>query len=229
MEQVLMELKYILFDMDGVIIDSRRSITECTLYTLSQYNMVPTEEQLSKIIGPPLYRIYTEIFGFDSETAKEAIRIYKKYYDEHAIPLVTLFPGVEDMLSELYAHGKKLMIATARYREVTEAVLDRLDVLKYFCFVGSVNASPGTTEPGARTCKSDVISYCLTENGIYQRENAVMIGDRAEDIEGGKANGIKTFGAAYGFAPEGELLNAAPDRIFKSPLEISRYIIENYE
>ena len=224
-----MELKYILFDMDGVIIDSRRSITESTLYTLSRYGMTPTEEQLKRIIGPPLHRIYTEIFGFDSETAGEAVHIYKKYYDDHAIPLVTLFPGVEDILSELCAHGKKLMIATARFREVTEAVLTRLDVLRYFCFVGSVNAAPGSTEPGARTSKSEVINYCLTENGIFRRENAVMIGDRAEDIEGGKSNGIMTFGAGYGFAPEGELLSSSPDRIFYSPAEIGRYIIENYE
>lgn len=224
-----MELKYILFDMDGVIIDSRRSITESTLYTLGQYGMVPTEEQLKRIIGPPLYSIYTEIFGFDSDTASEAVRIYKKYYDEHALPLVTLFDGVGEMLSELNAHGKKLMLATARFAEVTETILSRLDVLKYFCFVGSVNAAPGSTEPGARTSKAEVIGYCLSENGIYIKENAVMIGDRAEDIEGGKLNGIKTFGAGYGFAPEGELENAAPDRIFNSPVEISRYIIESYE
>lgn len=224
-----MELKYILFDMDGVIIDSRRSITESTLYTLSRYGKVPTEEQLKRIIGPPLHRIYTEIFGFDSETANEAVRIYKKYYNDYALPLVTLFPGVRDMLTELCAHGKKLMIATARFQEVTEAVLTRLDVLRYFCFIGAVNAAPGSTEPGARTGKTEVISYCLSQNGVLRKENAVMIGDRAEDIEGGKANGIMTFGAGYGFAPEGELAGSSPECIFNSPLEISRYIIENHE
>lgn len=224
-----MELKYILFDMDGVLIDSRQSITESTLYTLEQFGMVPTEEQLGRIIGPPLFRIYTDIFGLDVQSAAEAVSIYKKYYDEHAIPLVTLFPGVEEMLSELYAHDKKLMIATARFREITEKILEKLDILKYFCFVGSVNAAPGSTDPDARTNKTEVIRYCLNENGIFTKENAVMIGDRAEDIEGGRANGITVFGAGYGFAPDGELKNASPDRIFSSPVEISRYIIENYE
>jgi phosphoglycolate phosphatase len=49
-----------------------------------------------------------------------------------------------------------------------------------------------------------------------------LIGDRARDIESGKANGTRTIGVTYGFGTETELAAAGPDQICDSPAEIHR-------
>lgn len=223
-----MELKYIIFDMDGVILDSKDSILDATEHTLACFGRVLTPEDADRIVGPPLRKIYEEIFGFSPETAAEAIGIYKKRYAEISYRLAKPFDGVVEMLKELTAHGKKLMIATARYSDTAEFMLEHAGVRQFFCYVGSLELHPDGTDGSLKT-KADVIRDVLTGNDIFDTECAVMVGDRAEDILGGRENHLMTLGALYGFGSREELLGAGADHLAESPLAVSRYIIENYE
>lgn len=223
-----MELKYILFDMDDVILDSRDSIYDATEYTLAQYGRKLDPEDASRIIGPPLRKIYEEIFGFTPEEAAEAIAIYRKRYYDVSFRLARPFEGVVDMLEELAAHDKKLMLATARYSDTAEFMLEQAGVRSFFCYLGCLTLNPDGT-PGLIATKSDVIRDVLSKNDIFDTECAAMIGDRAEDILGGKENRLITFGALYGFGSREELTEAGADYLAESPLAISRYIIENFE
>jgi phosphoglycolate phosphatase len=47
-----------------------------------------------------------------------------------------------------------------------------------------------------------------------------MIGDRCYDIDGARANGVKTIGVAWGYARNGELQQAGADAIAASPAEL---------
>lgn len=217
-----MEFKYILFDMDGVLADTRDSIIATTKYTLSRFGRTPDPEVFGRIIGPPLYKIYCEIFGFDEETAQEAIAIYRKYYAENAVDLIHPFPGVREMLERLIANDRKLMVCTARYENSARMVLEKLGILDCFCFVGGLN---GTAE-GARTKKADVIEYIFKELDIIRRDQAVMIGDRADDVNAAKACGIASMGALYGFGSREELKKAGADMLAETPADIADLIIQ---
>lgn len=59
----------------------------------------------------------------------------------------------------------------------------------------------------------------LTEEMI-QDGQAVMIGDRRYDIEGGKACGLQTIGVLYGYGSRGEFEAAGADHIVETPDEI---------
>lgn len=223
-----MELKYVLFDMDGVILDSKDSILDATEYTLAQFGKTLAPEDHKKIIGPPLMRIYREIFDFDPDMAQEAVRIYRERYHTVSCQYDKPFAGVEEMLQELLGHDKKLMIATARFSGGAEEVLENIGLRQYFCYIGGV---PLQAEAGGMfsTSKSDVIKCVLTENDIFDRECAIMVGDRRDDIIGAKDNLLKSIGALYGFGTEEELVEAEADFLAASPAMISRHIIEDYE
>lgn len=217
-----MEFKYILFDMDGVLANTRDSIIATTKYTLSRFGRTPDPEVFSKIIGPPLFKIYHEIFGLKEEAALEAMKIYQKFYAETAVDLIRPFPGVRDMLDRLIAHDRKLMVCTARYEHSARLVLDKLGILDCFCFVGGLNG----TEEGARTRKADVIEYIFKELDIIDRERAVMVGDRADDVLAAKACGITSIGVLYGFGSREELENAGADMLAEDPAAIADLIIQ---
>ena len=217
-----MEFRYILFDMDGVLANTRDSIIATTKYTLSRFGRTPDPEVFGRIIGPPLFKIYHEIFGFDEKTAIEATDIYRKYYAENAIELIKPFPGVKDMLERLNAHGRKLMVCTARYESAARMVLGRLGILDCFCFVGGLN---GTGE-GCRTKKADVIEYIMKELTIIDREHALMVGDRADDINAAKACGIASMGVLYGFGSREELEKAGADMLAETSADIADLIIQ---
>ena len=207
--------------MDGVLADTEASIIATTKYTLSRYGKTPDPQVFSRIIGPPLFQIYHEIFGFDEETAKEATEIYRKYYAEHAIDLIRPFPGVKEMLERLQAGGKKLMVCTARYENAASLVLGKLGIADYFCLIGGLNG----TGPGARTKKADVIEYIFRELCIPDRDRAVMVGDRQDDVLAAKACGIRSIGALYGFGSRTELETAGADFLAESPEKIAGLIL----
>ena len=217
-----MEFKYILFDMDGVLADTRDSIIATTKYTLSRFGRTPDPEVFGRIIGPPLFKIYHEIFGLEEEAALEAMKIYQKYYADIAVALIRPFPGVKDMLERLNAHDRKLMVCTARYEHSARLVLEKLGILDCFCFVGGVNG----TEEGARTRKADVIEYIFKVLDIIDRERAVMVGDRADDVLAAKACGITSIGVLYGFGSREELENAGADMLAEDPAAIADLIIQ---
>lgn len=217
-----MEFRYILFDMDGVLANTRDSIIATTKYTLSRFGRTPDPEVFGRIIGPPLFKIYHEIFGLEEEAALEAMKIYQKYYAETAVDLIRPFPGVRDMLDRLNAHDRKLMVCTARYEHSARLVLNKLGILDRFCFVGGLN---GTGE-GCRTKKADVIEYIMKELTIIDREHALMVGDRADDINAAKACGIASMGVLYGFGSREELNKAGADMLAETPADIADLIIQ---
>jgi phosphoglycolate phosphatase len=47
-----------------------------------------------------------------------------------------------------------------------------------------------------------------------------MIGDRDQDIDGAKANGLQSVGVLWGYGSRDELMNAGADYLVSTPLDI---------
>ena len=56
-------------------------------------------------------------------------------------------------------------------------------------------------------------------------EECVMIGDRASDIESGRAAGMRTIAVLYGFGAEEELRQAKADFYVASPAELEERLL----
>lgn len=55
-------------------------------------------------------------------------------------------------------------------------------------------------------------------------ERAVMIGDRAVDIESARANGLVGVGVLWGFGDRAELETAQPERLLTSVAELTELL-----
>ena len=63
-----MKYKYLLFDLDGTLWDSREGITKAVAYALEKMGYpVPEQQELSKFIGPPLTEAFPEYCGMKLE------------------------------------------------------------------------------------------------------------------------------------------------------------------
>ena len=66
--------RYILFDLDGTLTDSREGIVHCVRETILGYGgPVPEEETLLRFIGPPLQDSFARFCGYSPEKAAEAV------------------------------------------------------------------------------------------------------------------------------------------------------------
>ncbi len=211
-------MKYILFDLDGTITDSQLGIKNSVEYALNYFNIsVADKNELNKYIGPPLRESFMKFAGLSEEQSRTAMIKYREYYGPKGIFENRLYEGIEELLKNINAKGKKVVLATSKPWIYAEIILEHFKIKKYFDFVA------GSELNSVRTGKADVIKYAVDKFNIDVK-NAVMIGDREHDIEGAKINGIKTIGVLYGFGSRDELEAAGADYIAENVKNIYEFI-----
>ena len=74
---------WVLFDLDGTLVDNSEGITKSTQFALDSYGY-PNQpmETLKKFIGPPLHESFMEFYGFSKGQAFEAVDRYRVRYKE---------------------------------------------------------------------------------------------------------------------------------------------------
>lgn len=210
--------QYLLFDLDGTLTDPMVGITSSVQYALEKFGIhVRYLKELIPFIGPPLAESFQKFYGFSKEDAEKAIQYYREYYTPKGIFENEVYEGIPEMLAHLTEAGFTLLVATSKPTVFARKVLKHFGIEDYFSFVG------GSELDGSRTKKAEVISYILKICGIRAKE-AIMIGDRRHDIEGGKACGLESVGVLYGYGTEQELTEAGADHIIRTVAELEDYL-----
>ena len=94
-----MQYRYLFFDLDGTLWDSREGITKAVRYALEQMGYEsPALEDLYKFIGPPLTESFPEFYGMTMEQAREGVQYFREYFTKQGIFENRLFDGVPEML-----------------------------------------------------------------------------------------------------------------------------------
>lgn len=212
--------KYILFDLDGTLTDPAEGITNSVAYSLSKYGIeVSDKKELYKFIGPPLKDSYIEYYGFSESDAVKAIEYYREYFKPKGMFENEVYEGVPELLEELKQNGKKIILATSKPEVFSTEILKHFDLYKYFDFVS------GATLDGTRSKKADIIAYAISEMGITEKEKCLMVGDRAQDINGAIANGIDSLGVLFGYGDREELESAGATYIAESVKDILKSVM----
>ena len=211
-------IEYILFDLDGTLTDPSLGITNSVMYALKKFKIeIKDRTELYKFIGPPLINAFMDYYGFSKEDALKALSYYREYFSVTGIFENRLYDGIFELLKELWADGKKVILATSKPQEFAKRILDFFGISDFFYFVG------GATMDESRSEKDDIIEYVLNQCKISP-DNAVMVGDRKYDILGAHKFGIKAIGVTYGFGSEEELATAGADCIAHSVTELKEKI-----
>ena len=209
----------ILFDLDGTLTDSGLGITKGVQYALGQLGYdVPPRESLFSFIGPPLHKSFQRHCGVDEAGAAEAVRQFRVYYNEMGGILENeVYPGVRELLRDLKAAGKRLMVATSKPQAAAEKVM------RHFGLDEFVPEIIGGTDD-TRNTKGKVIAYALREYGV-DPTTAVMVGDREHDILGAAENNLPAIGITWGYGDRAELETAGAEAVFDTPAETVQYIL----
>lgn len=215
-------MKYILFDLDGTITEPKEGITKGMRYALNYLGIKDVSlESLEKYIGPPLSETFEIGFGFDKKKTDEAIKKYREYFSEIGIFENALYDGVKEMFSELKQDGKVLIIATSKPQVFAKRIVEHFDVDKYLTFVA------GSELDGSRNSKAEVIDYALKKNNITDINDVIMVGDRKHDIIGAKKNNMKSIGVTFGYGSREELKEAGADYIVDNINELKEMLLKD--
>ena len=210
-----MSFKYCLFDLDGTLTDPAIGITNSVMHALEKYDIhVGDRSELYPFIGPPLDYSFKTFYGFTDEQAVQAIKYYREYFSVTGLFENSVYEGIPEMLENLKEKGVKIALATSKPYEFSIKILKHFDLYKYFDFFGAA------TMDGRISKKEDVISNLLNEMGAPDKDEILMVGDRYHDIEGAKANGLKSAGVLWGYGSAEELEQAGADYVLASSSEL---------
>ncbi|MBQ8880507.1 MAG: HAD hydrolase-like protein [Clostridia bacterium] len=205
---------YIAFDLDGTLSDPEHGLIEGFIYAFKKMGVADygDRESLRRFIGPSLYVVWQEEFGFNSETVIEAIEKFREYYNIYGWWDNKVYGGVREMLATLKARGKKLILATSKPEDTAKKIMSLFELDKYFDFIGGAAGDN-------RDHKWEVLSYSMRESGAVA-DNTVLVGDRMYDAEGAAKCGVDSLGVLWGHGSEEELKNAGFTYLAATPEEL---------
>ena len=202
----------ILFDLDGTLTDPKEGITKSVAHALECFGIqVKDLDSLTRYIGPPLALSFPEYHGIAEEDVPAAIAKYRERFSAVGWAENEAYDGIAELLAELKAAGKKLLVATSKPEKFAVKILEHFDLAQYFDLIcgAPMNAPKGHS-------KADVIRDALQRSDIGDHTGVVMVGDRLHDVEGAHAVGLPCIGVLYGYGDREEMERCRADDIVEN-------------
>jgi phosphoglycolate phosphatase len=199
----------VIFDLDGVLVDSRAAISGAMNFALAANGFAqrPAAE-LYSFIGPPLALGFAELTAQppQSDAVVACAASYRERYAVSSLTETEVFAGIPQALDEL-SQRHRLAVATSKAKALAEPLLAALGLRERFEVV------VGTDMTARIEDKAATIGRALA--ALQAERAAVMVGDRSFDVAGAHAHGLRAIGVTWGIGSTDEL--AAADAIAHEP------------
>ena len=209
-------VKLIIFDFDGTLGDTRRTIVNTMQMTIKELQLPSrTEAECASTIGLPLAGCFRTLFpDIQEEFTLRCAETYRRIFNENLQNIKPeAFGGVVKTLKTLKEQGFTLTIASSRsHNSLTELTRDMgiADYISYLIGADDVKEAKPKPEPVLNTLAA--MHFAASET--------LVVGDMAVDILMGANAGAKTCGVTWGNGSRKELEEAGADFIIDSMEEI---------
>ena len=204
-----MRKRLIIFDFDGTLGDTRRTIVTTMQMTIKELQLLGrSDDECAATIGLPLIGCFKAMFpDLQAEQIQQCADIYRRIFNENQrIIKPQAFPHVVEILSALKEQGFTLTIASSRsHASLSELTKDMgiADSISYLIGADDVKRAKPEPEP--------VLNTLSAMN--YEASETLVVGDMAVDILMGANAGAKTCGVTWGNGTREELEQAGADFI----------------
>ena len=212
-------IRTVLFDLDGTLIDSVRLILDSYHHTLEAHGFpARTDEEWLEGVGTPLAAQFAA-WQDDVGTLEALIATYREYNLKHHDRMVTVYPGVVEVVRTLKEDGVGTGLVTSKNRSgalrgLTLARLEALmDVLVCADEVDNPKPHPEPVEKAVRLLGADARA-------------TIYVGDSIHDMRSGRAAGVRTAAVLWGPFGRTHLEGAQPDYWLATPGELLELVRE---
>lgn len=206
-----MKYKYILFDLDGTLIDTNNLIIDSFRYTYKTHlGLEVPKEEIVKYFGEPL--IIT-LRRYSEEKAEEMFNTYITYNEAKHDNSVSLCKNIDILLKELKNIGCILAVVTSKRRKLAERGLELFDIKKYFDVIVTLEDTELHKPNPAPVLKA-------LEMMNAKPEDALMVGDSTYDIHCAHGAGVKAVLVKWSIAEGHQEESEAADFVVNETYEL---------
>lgn len=211
------KFEYILFDLDGTLIDTTPLIIESFRYTFRHhYDRTMQEEELLRFLGIPLRQAFA---GLYPDRADVLVKTYRDFNESCHDNFTGIFIGMNRVLEQCLEKGIKLGVVTSKRRELAARGMGLFGIDRYMSvFVGLEDTAIHKPE-AAPLLKA--MELC----GAGDCGRVLYVGDSPYDILCARNAGVRSAAAVgWSYLPLQTLLDAGPDICLQKPEDLLQYI-----
>ena len=197
-----MEIKAVLFDLDGTLVDSIPDLTHGVNALIARYDKGPLSvETVSTMVEKGaevlLKRAFAacDMYLADEKIASE-LEIYMQWMVDNGSRYSVIFPGVREGLVALKNAGIAVALVTNKPRKMTESLLAEKDIASFFDVVVAAGDAP-TVKP-----HPGMLLLAAKRLGVNP-ESCAMVGDSGNDALAARNANMRPYLVASGYN-EGE-------------------------
>lgn len=210
-----MKYKYILFDLDGTLIDTNRLIIDSFKHTYKTHlGLDVSEEDILKYFGEPLI---VTLRRYSDEQADEMFKTYIAFNETRHDSSVSLCGDIKGLLEALKKMGCTLAVVTSKRRKIAVQGLELFDIKKYFDVIVTLEDTEQHKPNPAPVIKA-------LELLKAKPEEALMVGDSTYDIHCAHGAGVKAVLVKWSAANGHQEEPATADYVIKETCELVELI-----
>jgi HAD superfamily hydrolase (TIGR01549 family) len=175
-----------LFDLDGTLVDSKKQIqVSLDKARVTVGHPATPVDLVQEQLGLPVESLFSDLRLGPLEL-DELVQIFRKNLLLEIKKGNRIFDGVLPFILKSKNLGISIGVATTKPTYLAKEVIDNSELAKLIDFIQGTDGFSPKPDP-------EVLRRCMQGLGI---ENAVMFGDRIEDIQAAETLGIPSIGIA---------------------------------
>ena len=208
------ELRLVIFDFDGTLVDSKYDIAVSVNLTLMDMDL-PTRspEEIFGFVGDGVKRLLWLSVGEEGNEAQyeKALGIFREHYLAHCLDSTRFYEGLDSVFHSLQDKTKAL--ATNKSFEYTLRIVEGLGVRNTFAAIECPNDTYDLKpNPG--------MLFRILDQLEIAPEHAMLVGDSTNDVRAAQAAGMRACAVGCGYGNREKVLALEPNHYCEKPEDL---------
>jgi phosphoglycolate phosphatase len=217
--------KLVIFDLDGTLLDTMEDIAGACNYALQECGCPARPlDEYNMLVGRGIFNLFRGALPAERKTEEMVQKMYSHfvpYYNEHICDRTKPYPGMYETLDALAGKGIAFAVASNKYQEGTEMLIERLfGDYEFISILGQRVGKPIKPDP-------QIVKEAMEAFGEISNSEVVYCGDSDVDMLTGMNAGVKTIGVTWGFRTREELSSYSPWVLADKAEDISDAILKD--